>query len=153
MMALPRDTKFVGIGGQNMRDAGLKPIFPISDLAVMGLFEVLAHAKTLTRRINETADAIIKFGPDIVLTIDSPGFAKRVVKKVRGRINTKFYHVVAPQVWAWGEKRAKKFAKIFDRLYAFFDFEKPYFEKIWSAGCSGWTSDCRWVKTSKRKRR
>ncbi len=129
MMALPRDTKFVGIGGQNMRDAGLKPIFPISDLAVMGLFEVLAHAKTLTRRINETADAIIKFGPDIVLTIDSPGFAKRVVKKVRGRINTKFYHVVAPQVWAWGEKRAKKFAKIFDRLYAFFDFEKPYFEK------------------------
>jgi lipid-A-disaccharide synthase len=129
MRALPRDTRFIGIGGQHMQKVGLRPIFPISDLAVMGLFEVLAHAKTLTRRINETADAILKFQPDIVLTIDSPGFAKRVVKKVRGRINTKFYHVVAPQVWAWGEKRAKKFAQIFDKLYAFFDFEKPYFEK------------------------
>ena len=129
MRALPRDTKFMGIGGQHMKNVGLCPIFPISDLAVMGLFEVLAHAKTLTRRINETAEAIIKFKPDIVLTIDSPSFAKRVIKKVRGRIKTKFYHVVAPQVWAWGEKRAKKFAQIFDRLYAFFDFEKPYFEK------------------------
>ncbi len=129
MRALPRDTKFMGIGGQHMQAAGLRPIFPISDLAVMGVFEVLANVKTLTRRINETADAIIKFGPDIVLTIDSPSFAKRVIKKVRGRIKTKFYHVVAPQVWAWGEKRAKKFAKIFDKLYAFFDFEKPYFEK------------------------
>lgn len=129
MRALPRDTKFTGIGGQHMHAAGLRPIFPISDLAVMGVFEVLANVKTLTRRINETADAIIKFGPNIVLTIDSPSFAKRVIKKVRGRIKTKFYHVVAPQVWAWGEKRASKFANIFDRLYAFFDFEKPYFEK------------------------
>ena len=129
MRALPRDTKFAGIGGQHMQSAGLRPIFPISDLAVMGVFEVLANVKTLTSRINETADAIIKFKPDIVLTIDSPSFAKRVIKKVRGRINTKFYHVVAPQVWAWGEKRAKKFAQIFDKLYAFFDFEKPYFEK------------------------
>lgn len=123
--------EFVGVGGENMQTAGLKPIFPISDLAVMGLFEVLAHAKTLTGRINQTVDAIIKYNPDVVLTIDSPSFAKHVIKKVRqsaGRKNSiKFYHVVAPQVWAWGAKRAKKFAKIFDRLYSFFDFEVPYF--------------------------
>jgi lipid-A-disaccharide synthase len=183
MRALGRDgaVEFAGIGGEHMRAAGSRlrendkftSLFPMSELAVMGFFEVLAHARTLTRRINQTADAIIKFRPDIVLTIDSPGFAKRVVKKVRqaqGRQETgdrrqvisacdkplsinmdtdssccttatcllspvspprlpKFYHIVAPQVWAWGAKRAKKFAKIFDRLYAFFDFEKPYFEK------------------------
>jgi lipid-A-disaccharide synthase len=41
----------------------------------------------------------------------------------------KFYHVVAPQVWAWGARRAKKFAKIFDKLFAFFEFEVPYFTK------------------------
>lgn len=129
MRAMPQNIEFAGIGGQHMIRAGLSPVFPISDLAVMGVFEVLANVKTLTRRINETADEIIKFQPDIVLTIDSPSFVKRVIKKVRGRIKTKFYHVVAPQVWAWGENRAKKFAKIFDKLYAFFDFEKPYFEK------------------------
>ena len=123
---------FVGIGGQNMIDSGLKSLFPISDLAVMGVLEVLARARTLTRRINQTVSAIIYEKPDIVLTIDSPGFAKSVVKAVQnkgGLNNTRFYHVVAPQVWAWGAKRAGKYAKIFDRLYAFFDFEKPYFEK------------------------
>lgn len=123
---------FVGVGGQNMVNAGLKSLFPMSDLSVMGVFEVLAHAKTLTQRINQTVSAIIKEKPDVVLTIDSPGFAKSVVKKVRkkGALNkTKFYHVVAPQVWAWGASRAGKYAKIFDKLYAFFDFEKPYFEK------------------------
>lgn len=126
------DVDFVGIGGKNMSEYGLKSIFPMSDLSVMGIFEVLAHAKTLKSRIKETIDAIIIEKPDVVLTIDSPGFAKAVVKGVRKKQiskKTKFYHVVAPQVWAWGEKRAKKYAAIFDKLYAFFDFEIPYFTK------------------------
>ena len=132
MKQMPADTEFVGIGGQNMIDKGLKPLFPMSDLSVMGIFEVLAHAKTLKSRIQQTINAILVEKPDIVLTIDSPGFAKAVVSGVRKRKllhRTKFYHIVAPQVWAWGPKRAKKYAKIFDKLYAFFDFEVPYFTK------------------------
>ena len=126
------DVDFVGIGGQNMISAGLKSLFPMSDLSVMGIFEVLRHVRTLSKRINQTIAAILDEKPDIVLTIDSPGFAKSVVCGVRKKNilrNTKFYHVVAPQVWAWGANRAAKYANIFDRLYAFFDFEKPYFEK------------------------
>ncbi len=125
--------EFVGIGGQNMAAVGLKSLFSMSDLAVLGIFEVLAHAHTLTQRINQTVDAIIKEQPDIVLTIDSPGFAKAVIKKVKKQSDVKsirFYHVVAPQVWAWGKWRAKKYAKIFDKLYAFFDFEVPFFTKF-----------------------
>lgn len=124
--------EFVGIGGEHMQRAGLKSLFPISDLAVLGVFEVLAHAKTLMHRVKQTVDAILVEQPDVVLTIDSPGFAKSVVKSVRKKGGTKsmrFYHVVAPQVWAWGKRRAKKYAKIFDKLYAFFDFEVPYFTK------------------------
>ena len=124
--------KFVGIGGKNMINAGLNTLFPMSDLSVMGLVEVLAHAKTLKMRINQTIDSILNEQPDIVLTIDSPGFAKAVIQGVKKRnisSRTKFYHVVAPQVWAWGARRAKKYAKIFDKLYAFFDFEVPYFTK------------------------
>lgn len=124
--------KFVGIGGKNMESAGLKSLFPMSDLSVMGIVEVLAHAKTLKSRIRQTIDAILYEQPDIVLTIDSPGFAKAVVGNVKKRgllRKTKFYHVVAPQVWAWGARRAKKYAGIFDKLYAFFDFEIPYFTK------------------------
>jgi lipid-A-disaccharide synthase len=124
--------EFVGVGGEHMKQAGLKSLFPISDLAVLGVFEVLVHAKTLTHRIKQTVDAIISEQPDVVLTIDSPGFAKSVVKSVRKKgvkKSIRFYHVVAPQVWAWGKHRAKKYAKIFDKLYAFFDFEVPYFTK------------------------
>ncbi len=131
------NAKFIGIGGENMERAGLKSLFPISDLAVMGAVEVVAHARTLTRRIRETVDAIIKEKPNIVLTIDSPGFARSVIGRLRklpaGRNlianGLKFHHVVAPQVWAWRPARAKKYARIFDKLYAFFDFEVPYFTK------------------------
>jgi len=131
------DVEFVGMGGENMAAAGLKPLFPISDIAVMGVAEVVAHAKTLTARIRETADAIIAARPDIVVTIDAPGFACGVIKSLRkspsGREliagGLKFHHVVAPQVWAWRPGRAKKYAATFDKLYAFFDFERPYFTK------------------------
>ena len=128
---------FVGVGGENMKRAGLKSLFPISDLAVMGAIEVLAHARTLTRRIKQTVNAIIKAKPDFVLTIDSPGFARNVVGHLRKSDagqkliakGLRFHHVVAPQVWAWRPGRAKKYAKTFDKLYAFFDFEVPYFTK------------------------
>ena len=129
--------KFIGVGGQNMCAAGLQSIFPMSDLSVMGIIEVLAHAKTLKKRIKQTISAIIDTKPDLVLTIDSPGFARAVIAGVRkssaGRDliarGLRFHHVVAPQVWAWRPGRAKKYAKTFDKLYAFFDFEIPYFTK------------------------
>lgn len=131
------DAEFVGIGGENMQAAGLKPLFPMGDLAVMGIIEVVAHARTLTKRIRETVDAILETKPDVVVSIDAPGFAKSVIKQIRklpaGREliknGLKFHHVVAPQVWAWRPGRAKKYARTFDKLYAFFDFEVPYFTK------------------------
>lgn len=131
------DAKFIGIGGANMTAAGLKSLFPMGDLAVMGVVEVLAHARTLTRRMHDAADAIIHEKPDIVLTIDAPGFARGVVNMVRKSAAGKkliesglrFHHFVAPQVWAWRAGRAKKIARTFDKLYAFFDFEIPYFTK------------------------
>ena len=131
------DADFIGIGGENMIAAGLQSLFPMSDLAVMGVIEVAAHARTLTRRIRQTVDAIIRARPDVVLTIDSPGFARSVIKNLRktssGREliarGLRFHHVVAPQVWAWRAGRAKKYARTFDKLYAFFDFEVPYFTK------------------------
>ena len=131
------DARFVGIGGENMVQAGLKPLFPMGDLAVMGIVEVLAHAKTLTKRIKQTVDAIINEKPDIVVSVDAPGFAKSVIKQIRKnpdgqqliKNGLNFHHVVAPQVWACRSGRAKKYAMTFDKLYAFFDFEIPYFTK------------------------
>ena len=137
IMSQMPDAKFVGIGGENMQALGLESLFPMSDLAVMGAVEVVAHARTLTRRISEAVDAIVSIKPDVVVSIDAPGFVKSVIKQIRKRPDgqelikkgLKFHHVVAPQVWAWRPGRAKKYAKTFDKLYAFFDFEIPYFTK------------------------
>lgn len=137
IMSQMPDAEFIGIGGENMQRAGLQSLFPMSDLSVMGIVEVVAHARTLTRRIKQTVQEIITQRPDIILTIDSPGFAKSVIKQLKKsesgqkliKKGLKFHHVVAPQVWAWRSGRAKKYAKTFDKLYAFFDFEVPYFTK------------------------
>lgn len=137
IMSQMNGVQFIGIGGENMQAAGLKSLFPMSDLAVMGIVEVLAHARTLTHRIKQTVNAIIESKPDVVVSIDAPGFAKSVIKQIRKSPagqklianGLKFHHVVAPQVWAWRPGRAKKYAKIFDKLYAFFDFEVPYFTR------------------------
>ena len=137
VMQRMKNVEFVGVGGENMTACGLKSLFPMSDLSVMGIIEVVGHARTLSRRIRETVNAIIDEKPDFVLTIDSPGFAKSVIKKLRrsragGEMilhGLRFHHIVAPQVWAWRPGRAKKYARTFDKLYAFFDFEVPYFTK------------------------
>ena len=125
------DTKFVGIGGNLMEAVGLQSLFPISDLAVMGVGEVLKKLRTLRRRIRETVDAIIKEQPDIVVTIDSTSFTSRVGKIAKRRgVTAPIYQIVAPMTWIWGgERRAKKYPKSWDKLFAFFDFEKPLFEK------------------------
>jgi len=139
IMRAAKGVDFIGIGGASMKAEGLDSLFPISDLAVMALSDVVLRAGTLLGRIKQTAAAIVKEHPDVVLTIDSPSFAVRVVKRARRLIaknsaaaslkKIKFYHVVAPMVWIWGASRAKKHAAVFDRMFAFFDFEAPYFEK------------------------
>ena len=137
MKRMAGHAEFTGIGGAAMTACGLQSIFPMSDLSVMGITEVLSNVKTLTRRIRQTVHAIIDAQPDLVLTVDSPGFARNVIKRLRASRDGRamiarglhFHHIVAPQVWAWRPGRAKKYARTFDKLYAFFDFEVPYFTK------------------------
>ncbi len=125
------DVVFCGVGGEEMNKIpSFKSLFNIRDIAVMGFVEVLKNLFTIKKRIKQTVQKILKFKPDVVITIDAPGFNMNVVKKVKGQLpNTKFIHYVAPQVWAWKEKRAKKIAEVFDYLLCLFPFEPAYFEK------------------------
>lgn len=126
-----KNVSFFGVGGEEMQKIkGFRSLFNIKDIAVMGIFEVLKNLKLIKLRIRETVKKIIDINPDLVITIDSPGFNMRVVKEVRKTLpNIKVLHYVAPQVWAWKEKRARKVAKLYDYLLCFFDFEIPYFTK------------------------
>lgn len=121
-----------GLGGHRMEELGFKSLFPIAELSVMGIFEVLPKIPALLKRIQETVDYIKAKKPNIVVTIDSPDFSFRVAQKVREKMGAdapKLIHYVAPTVWAWREGRAANIAKIYDGVMCLFDFEPVYFEK------------------------
>lgn len=121
-----------GVGGKNMSAQGLKSIFDMSELSLMGFVEIVPHLPKLISRINQTTQAIIDLKPNIVITIDSPDFCFRVIKKLnKNSVTTqiKKVHFVAPTVWAYREKRAQKIAKLFNLLLVILPFEPPYFTK------------------------
>ena len=120
--------RFTGIGGERMTAAGLRSLFPMAELSVMGLVEVLPRAPRLLSRIRETVRDIRRQRPDIVVTIDAPGFCFRVANKLKGA-GIPLVHYVAPTVWAWRPRRAAKVARLFDHLLALLPFEPPYFER------------------------
>lgn len=120
-----------GIGGGVMLRSGLKnSLFRMEEISVMGFFEILPKIFHLRRLISKTVLEILRINPDIVITIDSPGFNVRVVNALRkAKFKGKIYHAVAPTVWAYKAKRAKQFAKIYDKLFCILPFEPEYFIK------------------------
>lgn len=124
--------ELTGVGGQLMQAQNFTSIFPMEDLAVMGFVEVIAHLPKIISRINFTYQKILEFQPDIIITIDSPDFCFRVIKKLKKNSyfsKCKKVHLIAPSVWAYRENRAQKIAKNYDLLLAILPFEPPYFEK------------------------
>ncbi len=119
---------FSGIGGGAMTAEGLTSLFPIRELALMGFAEILPHLPRLIRRLNETAETVKRTRPDVVVTIDSPGFTLRLAKRLRGT-GIPIVHYVAPQVWAWKPERAAELHGLVDHLMTLLPFEPPYFEK------------------------
>ena len=118
-----------GVGGPLMEAEGLTSLFPMSELSVMGLLEVLPHLRRILGRMRQAAERVDQLRPDAVVTIDSPGFAHGFVKRITTR-DVRKIHYVAPTVWAWKEKRVYKFKKHFDHLLALLPFEPPYFERV-----------------------
>ncbi|MEQ8664491.1 MAG: lipid-A-disaccharide synthase [Rhodospirillales bacterium] len=121
--------KFAGVGGPNMAAHGLETLFPMEELSVMGLAEVLPRLPNLVRRIAETARAIEASRPAVVVTIDSPDFTLRVAKRVR-HPGIPIVHYVAPSVWAWRPGRARKLSRLVDHVMTLLPFEPPYFEAV-----------------------
>ncbi len=118
--------EFIGIGGARMMEAGLVSLFPMQELAVMGLAEILPRLLPLRRRIGQTIAAIRESRPDAVVTIDSPGFMLRVLKGLKDTGIARV-HYVAPQVWAWRQKRVRRYPGLWDALLCLLPFEPEFF--------------------------
>lgn len=119
---------FSGVGGPMMQAEGMDSLFPMDELSIMGLAEVLPKYLHLKRRIAQTAAAVIAARPDVLVTIDSPDFCLRVARLVKAESDIRTVHYVAPSVWAWRPGRAAKMARVIDHVLALLPFEPPYME-------------------------
>lgn len=122
--------EFAGVGGETMSTRGFRSLFPMSELSVMGFWEVVPRLPLILKRVRQTVDDIVEQQPDVVVTVDSWGFVSAVLGKLKKRgSKIPVVHYVAPQVWAWKKGRAKKTAKVVDRLMTLWPYEPPLFEK------------------------
>ncbi len=115
-------------GGDKMKDAGATLVKHFKDLAFMGFYEVLINLRTILKNISYCKEDILKFSPDKIIFIDYPGFNLRIAKWAKkNKFNTIYY--IAPQLWAWNERRIKKIKNHINSLYVILPFEKDFFEK------------------------
>lgn len=117
-----------GVGGPRMQGAGLRPLFPADDIALIGFAEVVPRIPRVLRRLRMVETAVRRLRPEAVVTIDAPGFNFRLGARLRGA-GIPLIHYVAPTVWAWKPSRARKVARFLDRMLTLFPFEPPYFEQ------------------------
>ncbi|MGE0226709.1 MAG: lipid-A-disaccharide synthase [Acetobacteraceae bacterium] len=122
------DLRIAGVGGEAMTAEGLITLFPMRELALMGLLEVAPRVPLIRRRLRQTAADIAERRPDVVVTIDAPGFALRVLRSITP-LGLRRAHYVAPQVWAWKEKRVKQYPGLWDRLLCLLPFEPAFFAR------------------------
>ena len=120
------EVAFAGVGGAHMAEQGLESLFPMRELALMGLLEVVPNLRRLARRMQQAEAEILARRPDVLVTIDAPSFTLRLAARVRPA-GIRVVHYVAPQVWAWRPGRVRKLAARVDRILALLPFEPPFF--------------------------
>ena len=122
--------EYLSVGGENLGKLGIRSIYDLKEITYLGFTNVLFNIFKIKKKINDTVNAIEKFKPDILFTVDSPDFTLRVAERIKIKNpEIKTIHYVAPQVWVWREGRVKKIKKFIDHILLLFNFEKSYFEK------------------------
>jgi lipid-A-disaccharide synthase len=122
------DAQFAGIGGPAMRAAGLEAWFDASELAVMGLSEVLSHLPRLLRLRRALRERVLAWKPDVFVGIDAPDFNLGVERWLKRR-GVRTVHYVSPSVWAWRESRAEKIGRSADRVLCLFPMEPAIYAR------------------------
>ena len=118
------EVELTGVGGEALAGHGLKSLFPMSDLSVMGWADVLPRLPLLLWRAYQTAQAIISSRPDVAVLVDAQVFSALVARRVRAvRPEIPLVLYVAPAVWAWKPMRAAKLKPLFNEVLAVLPFE------------------------------
>lgn len=120
--------RFIGVGGEEMTQAGLTSLFPMEKLSVMGITEVLSHLPELLRLRKSLVRFLLEQRPDVVVGIDSPDFTLPIARRLHDQ-GLKTVHYVSPSVWAWRQGRIKGIKKSIDLMLTLLPFEARFYEE------------------------
>jgi lipid-A-disaccharide synthase len=119
---------FWGIGGEKMAQAGVEILFPSSDMAVVGLTEVMYRLRTIIRASRRLKSILKNDRPDLLVLIDYPDFNIHVAG-IAKRYHVPVLYYISPQVWAWRKGRVRKIARRVDRMAVILPFEKGFYRQ------------------------
>lgn len=122
------DIEFRGLGGEQMKVAGLTSLYPLETLSIMGLVEVLRHLPKLFRVRRHLYRDALDWGADVMIGIDAPDFNLGLERRLR-RQGVKTVHYVSPSVWAWRQGRIKGIARSVDLMLTFLPFEADFYRE------------------------
>jgi lipid-A-disaccharide synthase len=128
--ALKKDPtlSFFGIGGAKMRAAGVDTLVDASEMAVVGLVEVISHFSVIYHAFMKMRNILKNAPPDLLILIDYPDFNLRIAK-IAKKAGVRVLYYISPQVWAWRVGRVAKIGAVVDRMAVVFPFEVPFYEK------------------------
>jgi lipid-A-disaccharide synthase len=119
---------FFGCAGRKMRASGVQAVIRSESLAVVGIFEVLAHIPRIYRDYRKLIQAIRDEKPDLAILTDSPDFHLRVARQA-AKLGIPVIYFVAPQVWAWRKDRLPMMRRVLTKLLCIFPFEARFFRE------------------------
>ena len=122
------DIKVIGIGGEKLRAAGMEINIDFSELAVMGLVEVLKRYRHLKNVFNQMVERLKTHRPDLLVLVDYPGFNLKMAKEAK-KLGIPVAYYISPKVWAWRKGRVKTIQRVVDKMLVLFPFEVPIYEQ------------------------
>jgi lipid-A-disaccharide synthase len=117
----------VGMGGDEMAEAGVRLVQHASEVAVVGIVEVVRHLPAIRRAMNRLTRVLEDEKPDLFVPIDFPDFNFRLAERAR-RASVPIVYYVSPQVWAWRKGRVATLRRLVRRVLVLFPFEEPFYE-------------------------
>lgn len=120
---------FTGMGGVNLRGAGLDALFRVEDLSVMGITEVFGHLPRIVRMLSDIKKNMARIRPKAVIVIDAPDFHFRVIKAAR-ELGIPVYYYISPKIWAWRQGRAEFIRNNVRRLISILPFEVDFYRRF-----------------------
>lgn len=116
-----------GVGGPRLREAGLEVIAPAEEISVMGVAEVLPRIPRILGILGALAREAERRRPKAALLVDLPDFNLRLAARLK-KLGVKVVYYVSPTIWAWRRGRARKIAKVVDRMLCILPFEPEAYE-------------------------